>query len=485
MIPILKIRLIYVKRNLCKNIFQLFYPLIYIFLIGYSIKGLLFENSQNNNKTKPISYSNQTFNLYNYQFINNINEQIGVISNNKIIIEKFVEFSKRVYSLSYFTIKTFSNEKEYKNYLYSTNYIKEIPFDFILVIKGKDMKNLNFEIKSQNLKIRSIYSSSNLLTFNRDLMNTQLNDVDKWVNYDILLTNFLLYLNNIGPTKENIKINYKPLTTPPIYNVLSNEDFIMLIPMLISISYSSTLFTFFLWMVKEKERKLKDLLSRQGINPIRYFFSWILTFITLTIIPMIICAYVIKKFFFYNIGFFWILISLFLFSMNIFSMSFVLQSFVNTIQGGQTLIKVVYLSVSILSGVIASPQINLFVKYILFIFPQITEVENFEVLFALDNYVNGIDSTLFFVPYNRISLFNTFVMYILSFLFDIGLGTFFTIYQNSGMDLIPFIKQLFTLKTLRDFDILYDEKNSDIELEEIKTKQKIESNHQIIENKKI
>ena len=484
MIPILKIRLIYVKRNLCKNIFQLFYPLIYIFLIGYSIKGLLFENSQNNNKTKPISYSNQTFNLYNYQFINNINEQIGVISNNKIIIEKFVEFSKRVYSLSYFTIKTFSNEKEYKNYLYSTNYIKEIPFDFILVIKGKDMKNLNFEIKSQNLKIRSIYSSSNLLTFNRDLMNTQLNDVDKWVNYDILLTNFLLYLNNIGPTKENIKINYKPLTTPPIYNVLSNEDFIMLIPMLISISYSSTLFTFFLWMVKEKERKLKDLLSRQGINPIRYFFSWILTFITLTIIPMIICAYVIKKFFFYNIGFFWILISLFLFSMNIFSMSFVLQSFVNTIQGGQTLIKVVYLSVSILSGVIASPQINLFVKYILFIFPQITEVENFEVLFALDNYVNGIDSTLFFVPYNRISLFNTFVMYILSFLFDIGLGTFFTIYQNSGMDLIPFIKQLFTLKTLRDFDILYDEKNSDIELEEIKTKQKIESNHQIIENEK-
>ena len=163
--------------------------------------------------------------------------------------------------------------------------------------------------------------------------------------------------------------------------------------------------------------------------------------------------------------------------MNIFSMSFVLQSFVSTIQGGQTLLKVVYLSVSILSGVIASPQINLFIKYILFIFPQITQVENFE-------YVNGIDSTLFFVPYNRISLFNTFVMYILSFLFDIGLGTFFTIYQNSGMDLIPFIKQLFTLKTLRDFDILYDEKNSDIELEEIKTKQKIESNHQIIENEK-
>ncbi len=459
MIPILKIRLIYVKRNLCKNIFQLFYPLIYILLIGYALKGLKSENYQLINNTKPKSYSSQTFNLYNYQFINNINDQIGVISDNKIIIEQFLEFAHRVYSLSFFTIKTFSNEKEYKKHLYSSNYINEIPFDFILVIKGKDKKNLNFEIKSQNLKIRSIYSSSNLLTFNNDLMNTQLNDVERWLNYDIFLTNFLLYLNNISKPQENIKINYKPLTTPPIYNYLSNEDFIMLIPMLISISYSSTLFTFFLWMVKEKEKKLKDLLSRQGINPIRYFFSWILTFLTLTIIPMIICAHEIKKFFFYNIGFFWIFISLFLFSMNIFSMSFVLQSFVNTIQGGQTLLKVVYLSVSILSGVIASPQIHLFFKYILFIFPQITQVENFEVLFALDNYVNGIDSTLFFVPYNNISLYNTFVMYILSFFFDICLGTFFTIYQNSGMDLLPFIKQFCTYKTLRYYGILYDEKN--------------------------
>ena len=484
MIPILKIRLIYVKRNLCKNIFQLFYPLIYILLIGYALKGLKSENYQLINNTKPKSYSSQTFNLYNYQFINNINDQIGVISDNKIIIEQFLEFAHRVYSISFFTIKTFSNEKEYKKHLYSSNYINEIAFDFILVIKGKDKKNLNFEIKSQNLKIRSIYSSSNLLTFNNDLMNTQLNDVERWLNYDIFLTNFLLYLNNISKPQENIKINYKPLTTPPIYNYLSNEDLIIVIPMLISISYSSTLFTFFLWMVKEKEKKLKDLLSRQGINPIRYFFSWVLTFLTLTIIPMIICAYEIKQFFFYNITFFWIFISLFLFSMNIFSMSFVLQSFVNTIQGGQTLLKVVYLSVSILSGVIASPQIHLFFKYILFIFPQITQVENFEVLFALDNYLKGIDSTLFFVPYNKISLFNTFIMYILSFLFDICLGTFFTIYQNSGMDLLPFIKHLFSLNTLRDYGILYDEKNSDIELEEIKTKQKIESNHQIIGNEK-
>ena len=170
--------------------------------------------------------------------------------------------------------------------------------------------------------------------------------------------------------------------------------------------------------------------------------------------------------------------------MNIFSMSFILQSFVQTIEGGQTLLKVVYLSVSILSGVIASPQINIFLKYILFIFPQITEVENFQILLVLDNYKNGIDYTLFTTPYNRISLFGTFIMYILSFSFDIFVGTFFTIYQNSGMDFIPFIKQLFSLKTLREYEILNEEKRPylDIELEEIKSKKNIYQSHQIIEN---
>ena len=40
------------------------------------------------------------------------------------------------------------------------------------------------------------------------------------------------------------------------------------------------------------------------------------------------------------------------------------------------------------------------------------------------------------------------------------------------MDFIPFIKQLFSLKTLRDYEILNEEKRVylDVELEEIKSK---------------
>ena len=482
MFPILKIRLIYVRRNLCKNLFQLFYPIFYILLVGYSINSLTSKIAKIK-ENEPLTYGSDSFDLYNYEDINNINDEFGVICENKEILDKLLEFTGKIYSVSRLQIKAFSSEKEYKNYIYSLDYVNATPFDFIVEIKGNEPKNLNFYIKSKTLKIRSIYSSSNVLTFKRDYMNLEINDVQKWYNYDILLYNFMLYLNKIEEQKNNITINFKPIKTPPLFNPLGEES-VMLVPMLISISYSSTLFTFFLWMVKEKERKLKDLLARQGINPIRYFLSWILTFITLTIIPMTLCAYIIKKFFFHNISFYWIFFSLFLFTINIFSMSFLLQSFVKTIEGGQTLLKVVYLSVSILSGVIASPQINLFLKYILFIFPQITEVENFEALLILDNYKNGIDYTLFNAPYNRISLFDTFIMYILSFLFDIFVGTFFTIYQNSGMDFIPFIKQLFTLKTLRDYDILNEEKNLylDIELEEMKTKKNIYQNHQTIEN---
>ena len=304
MFPILKIRLIYVRRNLCKNLFQLFYPIFYILLVGYSINSLTSKIAKIK-ENEPLTYGSDSFDLNNYEDINNINDEFGIICENKEILDKFIEFTGKIYSVSRLQIKAFSSEKEYKNYIYSLDYVNATPFDFIVEIKGNEPKNLNFYIKSKTLKIRSIYSSSNVLTFKRDYMNLEINDVQKWYNYDILLYNFMLYLNKIEEQKNNITINFKPIKTPPLFNPLGEES-VMLVPMLISISYSSTLFTFFLWMVKEKERKLKDLLARQGINPIRYFLSWILTFITLTIIPMTLCAYIIKKFFFHNISFYWI-----------------------------------------------------------------------------------------------------------------------------------------------------------------------------------
>jgi hypothetical protein len=238
--------------------------------VGYSINSLTSKIAKIK-ENEPLTYVSDSFDLYNYEDINNINDEFGIICENKEILDKFLEFTGRIYSVSRLHIKAFSSEKEYKNYIYSLDYVNATPFDFILEIKGNEPKNLNFYIKSKTLKIRSIYSSSNVLTFKRDYMNLEINDVRKWYNYDILLYNFMLYLNKIEEQKNNITINFKPIKTPPLFNPLGEES-VMLVPMLISISYSSTLFTFFFMDGKRKRKKIKRFTCKTRNKSNKIFF---------------------------------------------------------------------------------------------------------------------------------------------------------------------------------------------------------------------
>ena len=551
MFPIIKIRLIYVKRNLIKNIFSFGYPIIIIFLFTIILKNSdkleLFpepsenikSNSKKNIRTKkiisnePRKHFSKYINLFNTEEIKLISDgDVGIISENEDLLKKFGTFTlenfctnldeldilntmmeemmkslniseKDKKKLPFINslnckVKTFKSKDEFNKYIYSIDYKNASEFKVVFeLIKENDILNIN--ILSNQININSIEKSKNLLLLDNaggqsEFLNTVLNPTkndDSYENYYLILSNFIKeYFNyNNNETikikdKEKINIYYKPLNTPPIYNKLSNEITLTFIPMILSISFSSTLFSLVLWMVKEKSQNLHQFLFRYGITPNKYYRSWFITFIILTIFPLVICSYLLCKHFFVNINIFLIFFSLLLFDVSIFSTSMLMHCLTKTIEQSQTLLKLVYIFLTFLSSMITKPEVSYFTKKIFMFFPQIILIQNFQELILLDNFRN-IDFDLWKVPYNKISLLDIYISYFIIIFLHLFLANIIMSYQNfyyAGKDnednkgdknLVKFIKSFFRIKNLVKFNFGYinleeieeDKNNIEIEME--------------------
>ena len=462
MLPIIKIRLIYLKRNLFKNLFQFLYPVIFTAVITMIFTKLFSKEVIPEKK----QHSSSVFSLFSPDSIAPITYgQFGIICKNDTIRELFADYaSKHICNeMTECELKSFQTRRLFKRYIKSPTYAIDKEFDTVIEIEGKDPKQLKFNLKSKDMKVKSKYDTANTLIF-QTMMTERYDNIQKWKNFELLISNFLIKINNITQTK-NITIYEKPLTTPPIYNIFSSEQIITTIPMCLSISYSSTLFAFVLWMVAEKEKRLNDFLFRQGISHSKYLLSWFLTFILITTIPTLCTSYLLYRYLFVHTSFFLIAISQLLFTINIFGMSFLFQSFVKTVQTGQTILKVVYLGVTILSNAIIRPEVPLIAKCILAIFPQITQLANFELLLILDNYPNGIDYTLLTTPYNQITLSNTFTIYCFTFFAYILVATVMASYENSGMDCLSYMKYMIKQFKNAGYKALEERDNADNEFQ--------------------
>ena len=418
MYPLLKIRLIYFKRHFIKNFFEFFYPCIYIFLIS-----LLFNKNNisetidfysNINNSNNLNYKKfSIFSLFSKKHIKILyNEQIGIITNNSNLKNLFEKYLYNNYCYLNCNIISFKNYNQFNNYINSEYYLNESKFSSVFYFKG-DFPEMNIEIFTDEIKIKSIKENKNNLFFQQNLIDLKESEKNilKYINYNLLLTNF--FNENFFKSKQKFRIYYSKLINQPIINKLSSNELINLIPMIIGLSYSSILFTFVLWMVKEKEKKLKIFLNRLGIKNRNYIISWLFTFIIVTFFPILLLSYLIHKNFFLNIKFFIIYLSFQMFNLNIFSLSYFLQYFLTSVQTSQTLLKIMYIGLTILSGIITGTNSNKIFKFIFNFFPQIIQIENFEILFLLDNY-KEIDYNLLTANYNDINLLEVYLFYIIS-----------------------------------------------------------------------
>ena len=532
MFPIIKIRLVYIKRNFIKNFISFSYPILIIFLFSIILDNLdkfdlfpetddslfgikrrlrsFIEENKNQKKVvndEPKKHKLKNFDLFDLEEMKIItNGQVGIISENEELLKKFNTYTIEHFcsnyddSNPYFNIieelmkslnislkdknlfpslpsldckvKLFHNKEEFNKYIYSAEYQNATEFKVVFeIIKDKE-DIINFNIFSKEININSVDKSKNLLSLYNtgekmnminELINPSNND-DKYKNYFLIISNFLKrYYDKENKINDNINIYYKPLNTPPVYNKLSNEFAITFTPMLISISFSSILFSFVLWMVKEKSQNLHELLFRCGITPNKYYESWFMTFIILTFLPIIISSYMIYKKAFVNISFIYILFSFILFDISLFSSSLLIHTFTKTTEQSQTLLKLVYIFLTFLSSMITKPEVSYFTKKIFSFFPQIILIQNFQELIMLDNFKTNsffIDYKLLKTPHNKISLLESFITYFIVILLHLFISNIIMSYQSfyyveknlkdheCSTYFIMFVKKFFSYKNL-------------------------------------
>ena len=182
-------------------------------------------------------------------------------------------------------------------------------------------------------------------------------------------------------------------------------------------------------MVKEKSQNLHQFLFRYGISSNKYYQSWFMTFIILTIFPLIICSYLLYKHIFANINIFLIFFSLLLFDISLFSTSLLMHCLTKTIEQSQTLLKIVYIFLTFLSSMITKPEVSYFTKKIFMFFPQIILIQNFQQLILLDNF-KKLDFELWKIPYNKISLLDIYISYFVIIFLHLFFANIIMSYQN-------------------------------------------------------
>jgi hypothetical protein len=245
----------------------------------------------------------------------------------------------------------------------------------------KEKENINFRVSSENFTKSAEWDSLN--DFNIYIDGQEKKYMENTIDFQIFLTKFLLR-NNINHLNKDLTVTTIPLDIPENYRPtkgfsLEMQIFENVIPAVISLTYISLLFKFVLNMVVEKEKKLKDLITRQGISTFQYFLSWLFTFIILATIPIILNSVLLTIYFFERTNFFFILVNIFLFSLNIIGMSVLFHQFVDNVRSGQALLKLLYISVSILSIAINSESTPAVLRYLFYIFPQTILKSSFEL----------------------------------------------------------------------------------------------------------
>ena len=440
MIPLIKIRLVKIKRNPLTNFFQYFCPALFMLLVLLGIKssGEKKELQSNHEKTlKEYSLSTHPSFLAVGQFV----PKFAVISPIEEIRNKATSYLESLVFIPLNhtnEVEAFETYEQFTSFINRQEYKNETVLTCVIEIIGSDMKNIQFKILSDNVDI-----NFEPLQKTRQLQQSTSSIFPSYqVSYyhlHVLLSQIVYEMNDIDITQQkNINITsftYRPLPTNKFFGDGALGTIVSVVN---SLAYSATVYGFMLWMISEKEEKLFDFLNRQGMGFWQYLLSWFLMFLLLTIVPSIITAVLFAYLFLIHINFFLYYLYQLLFLLNVFAMIFCAHTFIKRVSTGNTVIKIFYFGIIIFSTVLINPNANLTVKYISCLLPQVTQVVNIHTILMLDSF-ETIDSYLFMTKYRGISLFSCLLMYVISSIIFFLIGLLMSFYQQSGTTFLKFI----------------------------------------------
>ena len=422
MIPLVKIRLIFIKRNRGKIFFFYYFPgIIMLFIIFISIITGKFRRRFLDTYIDFKDYNIRRFPENKY-YLREV-KKLGIITNEQKIINEFNNSFKN-YNISIEHLKDYNKISDYKDYI-----------GVVEIIKNENL--YKFKLKTNAILIDKLFS---------DEESDLLIPVSSYFGY---FTSFLsFHIHNILLNLDNKKGKNITVYSYEMYYPSSHLDskyyiniyYIYIIPLIISFIYGIIFIGISLRMIDEKNHKLDLLLSRYGIKKYQYFFSWLITYLFNTIFLSICVIVTFSLLVFKNLVPDMIIFAIthMIFSIGIFSMAFFTQTVVNTLRTGQTLFRLLFFGIGIIAIPIIIFDTPKFLKIIFSLFPHIAQIENLQILLLLQNF-NRPKFQFYFSKYHKVSFFESlFYLIFDNFLYIFG-SFFIYSYKESGVDFKTFI----------------------------------------------
>ena len=479
MIPLIKIRATYLKRNIKQFILgHLFLPIL-IFI------GLSIYLSKNGPEPEIQMREKQVFNYGNYSEYylfkdTNFSIIFPYISNTSLVVNdneignKLVQYIKEELNV---TLNLYSNENELNNH--SQN--------IILLNYNKDKNTFKFTFKQKEIvgiteKTYLPFNSTNLSTISAsDIFtygyNKYYNITKKsnkiFITFQAFLSKFLIEKIDNKIINKDIHFNFGLNSYPEsVKNARDYSNIEILLDYLISFQFIMEAMALSTQMIVEKEQKLDNFLNRQGINQFKYILSWFINYIIITLFPMIVSIIIgllflkcLKALYLLNL----ILYSLALFSMVLFCLT------INKDKKYGVMIVNLLLFGSMIFGfilVMGSPHI---IIQILFNFFPNANIFSANKLIIKLQFLGKYSSDNMLLKYNGINFLTTIIMFVVEIIFYLFLSIFIILYKNSGLTFFNFIKSIFCKvdRKTNKFIIQKEELDEEIFHEELNEKNKL------------
>ncbi len=439
MISLIKIRARYLSRHPC-GVFctYLFIPtMILLFLIEV-------RNYNNRKITDDEGFSGKivetNVNLFKGDFSSIINYNLAFLTENiidcniiKYILGKSITCKtdeSEIIDNDKVIVKIINKDNKYniqlqqntKNQIFSSD--EFVTNNFIDLFKYPEIRSSYHNYNSFNYFYRKYYHI--------------------FLNFQEFFSEFLIQKYGHNLENKDLFMNIGINGYPPKSDYYSSNALIgpcVIFTIIICLQLSMTTYFFNMRMIDEKEKKLTILLERQGVSRNSYFYSWLLSYLILSIIPLI--AFILFYVLYIPIHIFLFFINLLFFICSLFSSAYFFYSCISTTKTASIVIKFINFTTAVLGAPIAFPQCPKITKIILAFIPQINVYLCSNSIEKLGRFADLSWEKLWLKAYN-FSYMESIIMYLVDILFYSLLSKFIYVYKNSGLSFFQFIKSFFT-----------------------------------------
>ena len=448
MIPLIKIRATYLKRKLCKVIMSYaFIPIIVLIavIVYIAYSGPADEVEMNPKQTFNFSFGSDYY-LFGNSSFNDINiflSNTSLVVNDADLGKKLVDYIKEQEDLD---TQFYEDENQLNNH--SQNIVildyNENKDSYKFTYKEKEIIDIN---TSSYFPFDSYYLSSDkamdvfYYVYNKRYF--MVNEYNKrFLIYQAFFSKFLIEkVKGKSINNKDIHFNFGFNSYPEaLKNPREYDTTEVMLSYLITMQFTFVFLSFSIQMLEEKELKLEKLLERQGINLFKYICSWFLNYVIVSLLSNIATIMGGVQILQGLYGIY--ILDLILFNLGIFSLLFFIATVSKSKKVGLILVNLIGFGSLVFGYVLNQGSPHQVIQILFNFFPNANLFCSIKLITKLQ-FLGRASTDNLRLNYNGICFLDTIIMFIVEILFYFGISLFIRAYQNSGLDLISFIKSKF------------------------------------------